>query len=43
VLVWRFLKERSSTAIRVLIVVPIALYAAILVMTAMESILPIAN
>lgn len=43
VLVWRFLKGRSSTAIRVLVVVPIALYAAILVMTALESVLPIAN
>jgi sortase A len=42
-LAWRFLKWRSSTAIRVLVVLPMALYAAISVMTALESILPIAN
>jgi LPXTG-site transpeptidase (sortase) family protein len=43
VLAWRFLATRCTAVTRGLVVIPIALYAAITVVGALEAVLPIAN
>lgn len=43
ILAWRFLATRCTAVIRASVVIPIALYAAITVVGALETVLPIAN
>jgi sortase A len=43
VLAWRFLKERSSATVRALVVAPVALFAVVSIISALEMILPMAR